>query len=78
MKWTTDFTDAKANEFTIKPMGFTNKATGETWNEYCLWVYKDGKDTHDYLQDTLIRAKEFALSQFGVPLDSWTEDQNPE
>ena len=76
MNWTTDFTDANANGFKIKPMNFTNKATGETWSEYVLWVYKDGKDTHDYLQDSLDKAKEFALSQFGVPLDSWVEDQD--
>ena len=43
-----------------------------------LYVYKDGKNTHDFLQDT----KEIAMSQanddFGVPLNIWVELENDE
>lgn len=30
------------------------------------------KSTHDYQQDTLKMAKEFAHEEFGVPIGSWT------
>lgn len=35
----------------------------------------NGKNTHDYLQDTLEMAKKCALEEFGVPLDSWKIEQ---
>jgi hypothetical protein len=38
---------------------------------YYLYIYKDGKNTHDYLQDTVEIAMEQAHEQFGVPLDAW-------
>lgn len=39
---------------------------------FYLYVYDtNGKNTHDYLQDTLQITKEFANKIFGVPLDSW-------
>ena len=38
-----------------------------------LYVYENGKNIHDFLQDT----KEIAMSQaqndFGVPLNNWVE-----
>ena len=40
---------------------------------FYLYVYDTtGKNTHDYLQDTLEITKEFAFEKYGVPLDSWT------
>jgi hypothetical protein len=46
----------------------------------CGWyVYaydKDGKNTHDYLQDSEIMAKECALDEFDVPLNSWKKMLN--
>lgn len=41
---------------------------------YYLWVY-GGAETIDDLQDTFDMAKEAALEDFGVPLDSWAEVQ---
>ena len=42
---------------------------------FYVYIYKDGKCTHDYLQDTFDKAKEFAYEDFAVPLDSWHEDE---
>jgi hypothetical protein len=34
----------------------------------------DGRiSTHDYLQDYLATAKEFALEEWGVPLEAWRQ-----
>ena len=44
---------------------------------FYLYVYdSNGKNTYDYLQDTLQMAKECALEEFGVPIDSWITEQN--
>jgi hypothetical protein len=43
---------------------------------FYIYAYdRDGKNTHDYLQDDLDMAKLCALDEFGVPADSWTEVQ---
>lgn len=36
-----------------------------------LYVYEKGECIKDYLQDSIDLCKEFALEEFGVPLDSW-------
>ena len=36
-----------------------------------LFMYEDGKDIYDTLQDTLKKCQEFALKEFDVPLTSW-------
>ncbi len=41
---------------------------------YYLYVYDGDRCTHDYLQDTLALAQDDALEMFGVPLESWTDD----
>jgi hypothetical protein len=41
---------------------------------YLLCYDSLGKNIHDYLQDNPKMAKELAWEQFGVPLDSWTEE----
>ncbi len=38
---------------------------------FYLYVFKNGKCTHDYLQDTLELTKEYALKDFGVPKNIW-------
>ena len=41
---------------------------------FYLYIYDSrGFNTHDYLQDSLEIAKEQALDDFGVPLDSWVQ-----
>jgi hypothetical protein len=36
-----------------------------------LYVYVDGRCTHDYLQDNVEMCKAFAFEEFNVPADSW-------
>jgi hypothetical protein len=40
---------------------------------FYLYVFDGQRCTHDYLQDTLDHAKKFALDEFGVPYDAWSE-----
>ena len=41
---------------------------------FYLYVYDGARCTHDYLQDTLDDAREFAREFFGVPVRSWSEE----
>lgn len=38
-----------------------------------LRIYENGKDIADYLQDSVEACKDFALEDFGVPMDAWSE-----
>jgi hypothetical protein len=38
-----------------------------------LYVYENGKSVCDYLQNSNKDCIDFALEQFGVPVDSWRE-----
>jgi hypothetical protein len=38
---------------------------------FYLYVFEDGRCTHDHLQDTLELAKSFAEEELGVPVSSW-------
>ncbi len=38
---------------------------------FYLYVFQNGKCIHDYLQDTLELAIEFAWEDFGVPKNAW-------
>lgn len=38
---------------------------------------KDGHNFYDDLQDTLEWAKDTALEEFGVPINSWIEEKEP-
>lgn len=40
---------------------------------YYVYVFDGARCTHDYLQDSLRQAKEFAFEEFGVPEDAWRE-----
>jgi hypothetical protein len=62
MKWIAELSGTKQLTLTIKH---------DRYAGYYLYVYIDGKDTYDYLQDTLEIAMEQAQEQFGVPLDAW-------
>jgi hypothetical protein len=41
---------------------------------FYLYVYDGARCTHDYLQDTLDDAREFAREEFGVPVQSWSHE----
>ena len=43
---------------------------------FYVYIYEGDRCTHDYLQDTLERAKSFAEEEFGVPAASWTHADN--
>ena len=45
---------------------------------FYLYVYDGARCTHDYLQDTLREAQEFACETFGVPLQNWSPDDTIE
>ena len=79
IKWTADFADEASRKFTIVPTVLRNIATHEQHTEYYLYIQdRDGRDTHDYMQETLEKTKSFAQKKFGVPLDAWTENQDVE
>jgi hypothetical protein len=41
---------------------------------FYLYVYDGARCTHDYLQDTVDLAREFAREEFGVPVHSWSHE----
>ena len=41
---------------------------------FYIYVYDGARCTHDYLQDTLDHAREFAREEFGVPVQSWSHE----
>lgn len=38
-----------------------------------LYVYENGRCEYDYLQNSIKDCMEFAVEQFGVPINSWNE-----
>lgn len=38
-----------------------------------LWIYEEGRDIADHLQDSIEDCIEFAFEDFAVPRDSWVE-----
>ena len=58
----------------IHPKGWIFKIDHDFNVGYYLYVCNEqNRDTHDHLQDSLEMAKEQALEDFGVPLNSWVE-----
>jgi hypothetical protein len=49
---------------------FEIKYGGEGIGFY-LFVFEGGKNTYDYLQDSVEQTKKFAFEKFGVPLEAW-------
>ncbi len=45
---------------------------------YYLYIYINGIDTYDYLQDSFEIAVDQALEQFGVPKDAWRKADGAE
>jgi hypothetical protein len=41
---------------------------------YYVYIYEGERCIHDYLQDTLDRARDFAHEEFGVPVQSWSHE----
>lgn len=38
-----------------------------------LWIYEEGRDIADYLQNTAQDCIDFAFEEYGVPKESWEE-----
>lgn len=75
MRWTAEIRSPTLLKFTIEEETLRNLTDKRDERGFYLYVYdgKTGINTHDYLQDTLDIAKQQALEDFGVPLDSWVE-----
>lgn len=73
MKWVAQIKHPKPMSFVIEKETLRNITDQKYEIGFYLYVNDDitGKNTHDYLQDTLEAAKDQALEYFGVPLDSW-------
>lgn len=41
-----------------------------------LYVYKDNECIGDYLQDNIDSCKQFALEEYGVPIELWLESKD--
>lgn len=64
MKWTSSIIEPRLMSFVIK----LDRTAG-----YYLYVYENGQEVRDDLQDTLEWAKTVAYKDYGVPKDSWRE-----
>ena len=64
MAWTASVPTPKKLECRIE----LDEAVG-----YYLYVYENGKDVYDGLQDTLQFAMEEAYERFNIPLDLWRQ-----
>ncbi len=73
MKWVADTPEPGKLHFEIEPEEYTSLPGNQKHTEYKLYVYENGKNTHDYLQEQLQWAKEYARERFGVPLDAWRQ-----
>ena len=62
MKWT-------ANDLQITSRSYVIEIYRD---EYYLYVYENGIDTHDYIKGSLEAAQNHAYSIFGVPIGTWT------
>ncbi|MGE0669381.1 MAG: hypothetical protein AB7H48_00405 [Parachlamydiales bacterium] len=62
MKW-------EAKSQSIKPRHYEIKLDPSAG--YYLYVYENSKCIRDYLNDSLELALEYALEDFGVPLELW-------
>lgn len=67
MKW-------KAKSKAIKSRYYVIKSDPQVG--YYFYVFENGKCIKDYLQDTLELTMEFALEDFGVPIDAWERIEN--
>jgi len=74
MKWLADLASPVSMHFEIRHHVLTDAVTGQTEEGYALYVWTNGKGSHDYLQDSLEIAKGFALEKFGVPPEAWRVD----
>jgi hypothetical protein len=74
MKWISGFKHPKSWTFEIEQQTWYNSTDQVDVILFCLFVHDEsGKEVYDGQQDTLYWAKNEALEEFGVPLDSWKQ-----
>jgi hypothetical protein len=72
MEWIAEITHPRPRQFKIIKELLTSLTIGVPDRySYYFFVYENGLDTHDYLQDTLEIAMEQAFEQFDVPYEAW-------
>jgi hypothetical protein len=73
MEWIANITYPKPMSFVIK--GFTSRdiISGIPVEGYYIYVYENGRNVYDYLQDSLEQAKDFAFRKFQVPTSAWKQ-----
>lgn len=72
MEWRAEIIHPKPLKFVIVKEWFTNIIASEPGQYgYYFYVYENGRNTYDYLQDTLEIAMEQAFEQFAVPYEAW-------
>jgi hypothetical protein len=66
--------DAHSAAFIIQPTVLRNSIPGKPDQMgFYLYVYENGRDICDYLQDTLDNAKHLAFKKCHVPYDAWKQ-----
>ncbi|MEJ0063269.1 MAG: hypothetical protein WDO70_08720 [Alphaproteobacteria bacterium] len=79
MKWEAQIESPKPRRFVIERQKLTSlmPSVPDQYGYY-LYVYEDGKDIYDYLQDTFEITVDQAFEQFGVPKDIWRQVEEPD
>ncbi len=74
MKWIADIALPKPMHFVIEQQKLTSLMPGVPDQfGYYLFVFENGRDLYDYMQDELEIAIDFAFSKFGVPKEAWRQ-----
>lgn len=74
MKWIADITVPKPMHFVIEQQKLTCLDPSVP-DEFCyyLFVFENGLDLYDYVQDELETAIDFAFRKFNVPKAAWQQ-----
>jgi hypothetical protein len=73
MKWIAYALGNKEMTFVIERQVLSDLISNNKEYGFYLYVFENGQGTHDYLQDSLEAAQDFALEKFQVPLQAWKE-----
>jgi hypothetical protein len=72
MKWVADIKHPKPLHCEIEKQLLRSILPGKPDQDgFYLFVYDNGVNTHDYLQDSLEMAMDQALDDFGIPKSAW-------
>lgn len=74
MKWVSETLTPVVRKYIIQEFVSRDVITDAPVRGFYLYVYQDGKEIYDYLQDSFEIAIDQAHDQFGVPKDSWHQE----